>query len=89
MGHVDVSNEELVIDDVDFSNINIAMGYMDAGYQLGEMQDLAIEGAVETVLTSASLPWWRVLAIVVLPFCCILLVRLLIKTVKDIIAFRQ
>lgn len=89
MGHVNVSNEELVIDDVDFSNINIAMGYMDAGYQLGEMQDLAIEGTIETVLTSASLPWWRVLAIAVLPFCCILLVRLLIKTVKDIIAFRR
>ena len=89
MGHVDVSNEELVIDDVDFSNINIAMGYMDAGYRLGEMQDLVIEGAIETVPTSASLPWWRILAIVALPFCCILLVRLLIKIVKDIIAFRQ
>ena len=89
MGHVDVSNEELVIDDVDFSNLNIAMGYMDAGYRLGEMQDLVIEGAIETVPTSASLPWWRILAIVALPFCCILLVRLLIKIVKDIIAFRQ
>jgi hypothetical protein len=57
LGYADVSNEELVIDDVDFSDIRLAVGSMNANYDLGEMKDLNIEGVVGSVPTSASLPW--------------------------------
>ncbi len=57
LGYADVSNEELVIDDVDFSDIRLAVGSMNANYDLGEMKDLDIEGVVGSVPTSASLPW--------------------------------
>lgn len=91
LGYVDVANEELVIDDVDFSDINVAMGYMDSGYNMGEMAELEIEGIDESVPdpvinpvpTSTSLPWWRILAIAGLPFGFVLLVKVIVKFVKD------
>jgi hypothetical protein len=83
LGFVDVANESLVIDDVDFSDIEVAMGYADGGYNLGEMADLKIEGLAELVPTAATLPWWRILAIAMLPLGILLLVRALLRLVRD------
>ena len=84
MGFADIANEELVIDDVNFSDIRIAMGNVDAGYNVGEMSELKIEGITESVPTSASLPWWRILAIMLLPICILGLVRAILRLVLDI-----
>lgn len=89
LGYADVANEELVVDDVDFSNTKIAMGYMDSSYNLGEMAELEIEGVAEPVLTSASISWWRILVIALLPFGFVLVAKLAIRLCCDLVQLRQ
>ena len=84
LGYTDVSNEELVIDDVDFSDIRIAVGAMSAGLALGDMTEVVVENNVEIVPTAVALPWWQILAIAALPFGFILLIRVVIRLLEDI-----
>ncbi len=88
IGFVDVTNEGLTIGDVDFSDIEIAMGSADAGYNMGEMAELKIEGVAESVPTSASLPWWRILVIALLPVGILGLVRAIVRLVSDIMRMK-
>lgn len=89
LGYTDVTNEELVIDDVDFSDAKLAVGSMNERYSLGEMAELKIDSATESVSTSASLSWWRILAIAALPFGFIVLIKIAIKLAKDLARVKQ
>jgi hypothetical protein len=53
------------------------------------MAELEIEGVVEPIPTSASISWWRILAIALLPFGFVLVVKLAIRLCNDLIRLRQ
>ena len=89
LGYVDVANEELVIDDVDFSNAKLAMGAVGINSYVGGMEDVQIEGTEEPVPTSALLPWWRILVIVALPFGFLLLIKVAIRLARDLARAKQ
>lgn len=84
MGFMDSANGELVIDDVDFSDIRVSVGSLDGQNNLGEMVDLKIDGVMEPVPTSASPPWWRIVVIALLPFGILLLARMILRLVSDL-----
>ena len=84
MGFMDSANGELVIDDVDFSDIRVSVGSLDSQNNLGEMVDLKIDGVMEPVPTSASLPWWRIAVIALLPFGILLLARVILRLASDL-----